>query len=116
MEQSLNKVELKGVVGRISIIEFAGVRKASISLATNYGYRNRDGECVIETTWHIVNAWEGHNIDCFDSITKGTKLHVLGRIRNHKVLDANGGERFISEVIASTVEIVDEEQLTFETN
>lgn len=48
--EQLNKVELLGTVGSISVNTVGGTKMARLSLATNYGYRDREGNAVIETT------------------------------------------------------------------
>ena len=106
MEQ-LNKVELRGVIGVIRVQNVGENRYATMSVATNYCYRGGDGCPVIETTWHIVTAWEGGNCRDLDLLQKGDKIHVTGRLRCRKYLDAVGIERTQTEVIASNLEKVE---------
>jgi single-strand DNA-binding protein len=115
--QQLNKIELKGIVGNIRIQEFDGNRMARIGLATCYGYRDRDGAAVIDTSWHSVVAWEGRNIKDLDKIAKHTKLHVIGRIRYQSYTGMDGVDRISTDIVASRVEIIqDESPLSFETS
>ena len=107
MEQ-LNRVELRGIVGNVRVQQYGDDKMARISLATNYGYKGTDGRPVIETTWHNVIAWEGRNIQDVDMIEKGTKLHVIGRIRYQKYTDSEGVDRVAVDIIASEVEIIHE--------
>ncbi len=107
MEQ-LNRVELRGIVGNVRVQEYDGAKMARISLATNYGYKGRDGAVVIDTSWHNVIAWEGRNIQGLEKIAKGTKLHVLGRVRYQNYMGVDGVDRVATEIIASEVEIIHE--------
>lgn len=107
MEQ-LNRVELRGIVGNVRVQQYGDDKMARISLATNYGYKGRDGAVVIDTSWHNVIAWEGRNIKAVDMIGKGTKLHVIGRIRYQCYTGADGVDRVATEIIASEVEIIHE--------
>ena len=50
MEQ-LNRIEIRGNVGAVRLQVVGNSRVAKISVATNYVYKGRDGEPVIETTW-----------------------------------------------------------------
>jgi len=106
MEQ-LNRIELKGVVGNVRIQDFDGTKGARIGLTTNYCYKDRDGCAVIDTSWHNVIAWEGENIKGLDQITKGTSLHVVGRLRYQNYTATDGVDRVVADVVASFVEIIE---------
>ena len=99
MEQ-LNKVELCGIVGSVRFTTVCNKRMATFSLATNYMYKDSQGCPVIETTWHQIKAW-----DC-PEISKGSKVHVLGRLRANRYTDANGNQKFVYEVLASEVTLL----------
>ena len=49
MEQQLNRIEIKGNVGAVRLQVVGNSRVAKISVATNYVYKGRDGDPVIET-------------------------------------------------------------------
>ncbi len=107
MEQ-LNRLEIRGNVGNVSILKVGETRVAHFSVATNFAYKGRNGEPVMETTWHNVTAWEGNKgIPSLDIIRKGFPIYVVGRLRSQKYSSGDGTERTSTEVIASTVEPVD---------
>ena len=99
MEQ-LNRIELKGTVGSVYVKDFKETKVTNFSLATNYVYTSKDGTPVIETTWHRVVAW-----DC-PEIAKGSKVHVIGRLRAQRYTDANGNPQTFYEVIASEITVL----------
>ena len=107
MEQ-LNKVELRGILGVIRVQNVGEKRIATMSVATNYCYKGGDGCPVIETTWHIVTAWEGSNCRDLDLLQKGDKVCVIGRLRRRKYTDAAGIEHSQMEVVASNLERIEE--------
>ncbi len=108
MEQ-LNRIEIRGNVGNVNIHKVGDARVAHFSVATNFAYKGRNGEPNIETTWHYVTAWEGNKgIPSLDIIAKGFPVYVTGRIRSQKYTANDGTEKTSMEVIASTVEAVDE--------
>ena len=109
MEQ-LNKIEIRGIVGSVYVKDFGNTKVANISVATNYGYTSRDGSAVIETTWHYVTAWEGKDIQNLDQLKKGSRIHVIGRLRNRKYVAADGTERIAYEIVASKVEMIERPQ------
>lgn len=107
MEQ-LNKIEIRGNVGNVLIKTVGGRRVASISVATNYAYKGRNGEPVIETTWHNVTAWEGNKgIPDLDTIEKGFPVYVTGRVRTQKYMGSDGTEKYIMDIVANLIEKVD---------
>ena len=102
MEQ-INRIELLGTIGSVRTQVVGDKRVVNFTMATNRAYKNREGDMVIETTWHNVAAWEGRNIpgDTLDQIEKGATAHVHGRMRTTKHSD-----RTFSEVVAASVEII----------
>ena len=106
MEQ-LNRVELRGNVGYIHIQSVGDRNVAKMIVATNLAYKAQDGGPVIETTWHNVTAWEGREIQNLDRIGKGSKVAVVGRIRQQRYVASDGEERSIYEVLANRISLID---------
>lgn len=104
MEQ-LNRIELRGNVGNVRISTVGSSQVARFSLATNFMYKTKDGEAVVETTWHNIVAWAGKGMPDFNRISKGVPLYVCGRLKSSKYTAGDGTERQIYEVIASRLAI-----------
>ncbi len=104
MEQ-LNRIELRGTVGRTYTMTVEGKKMVNFSLATNSSYHDRQGCPVIETTWHQIIAWEGPGKECIQSITKGSQVYVNGRLRCRRFNGADGIDRTAYEVLAHEVRI-----------
>ena len=96
MEQ-LNRIELRGAVGSVRLQTFSEARVARFTLATNYAYKDKNGEAVIETSWHNVVA------------SKGSKVYVQGRLRYQKYTGSDGVERLATDIVASRLVILDDE-------
>lgn len=109
MEQ-LNKIELRGSIGSIRLQTYNDNPVAHFTLATDYVYKDKDGVPVIETTWHNVTAWEGRDIQKLDELEKGSKVYVLGRVRNQRFTGSDGIDRTSNEVVARRVVKLDQEQ------
>ena len=110
MEQ-LNRIELRGTVGSIKIQKISDANVANFTLATNLAYRDKDGCAIIETTWHNVTAWESKEIKDLGRIEKGSKVHLVGRLRSQRFCGSDGAERTMYEVVARTVELVDDQEV-----
>ena len=107
MEQ-LNRIELRGIVGSSNVRTVGDKRVARFSLATDYIYKGKGGEPVIETTWHNIQAWEGKNIPDVTIIGKGSGVYVTGRYRIQRYQAPDGTEKTSYEVLADKVTILDE--------
>ena len=106
MEQ-LNKVELRGTLGVLRVMPVGDTRYATMSVATNYCYKDAEGCPVIETTWHLVTAWEGKGCPDLSVFRKGDPVHVVGRLRNRRYVDSAGVERTQMDIIANTLERIE---------
>ena len=111
MEQ-LNRIELRGNVGNVRVQSNSdGGQFARFSVATNYVFKGRDGNAVIETTWHNVVAWSGRGMpEDLNAISKGAPVYVVGRLRIQKFTASDGSERQSVEVVARTVELLSAEE------
>ena len=106
MEQQLNSVILRGIIGNAHIQNIGDTQMVRFSVATDYAFKNRSGEAVIETTWHNVTAFKNGKMPDFSSIVKGAGVEVKGRLRNNRYTDVSGAERTCTEILASEICII----------
>ncbi len=111
MEQ-INKIELRGNVGNVKVQNVGERQSVRFSIATNYAYKGKDGNPVIETTWHNVTAWSGKGMPDFNDIDKGSLVQVSGRLRCQKFEGSDGIERTSYEVVANKILIIDTDEGT----
>ena len=104
----LNRIGLRGVVGNARKQKVADRTVVSFSLATDYAFSDAQSNHIIETTWHRCVAWSSESNPDLESIAKGSRVYVVGRLRSQRFTDAAGNERTIYEVVASTVQLVSE--------
>ncbi len=104
--EDINKIELEGRVGNVSVINVGGTSVAHVSLATNEALSNGRGEVALGTVWHCVTIWRGEDVPDPASIRKGDRLHVEGRVRVNKFTGNDNVEKLFYEVIAHRAEIV----------
>ncbi len=105
---ALNKVLLIGNVGRDPEIRHleGGASVASFSLATTERFRDRNGETKEITEWHNIVAWRQLADLAGRFIKKGSQIYVEGRIRSRSWDDANGQKRYITEILADTIQLL----------
>ncbi|MDP3149223.1 MAG: single-stranded DNA-binding protein [Ignavibacteria bacterium] len=104
MAFSLNKVMLIGNLGkdaetRVTPNNFS---VTSFTVATSNSYKGKDGNWVNETTWHNIVAW---NLSDYskESLKKGSKVYVEGRIQTRDYNDKEGNKRYITEIISDRI-------------
>lgn len=107
--ETINRVELQGVVGNVRLQEAGERQVLHFSLVTNRVGRNKEGDNIVEANWHNVEAWEGKNIADLSKIVKGSCVHLIGRIRYTKYVGADKVERIGTDIIAVRLEIVDDD-------
>lgn len=105
MEQ-LNSVIIRGIIGNARIQNIGDTEMARFSVATDYAFKNRQGELVIETTWHQVIAFKNDRMPDFTALVRGAGVEVSGRLRNNRYTDANGVDRSTTEVLAKDIKLV----------
>lgn len=107
---SLNKVMLSGHVGKNpDYVEFNnGGKVAQFSLATtDRGYKTKDGRDVPEKTeWHNIVLRNGLAEVANQYVKKGDKLYIEGKLRTRSYEDANGIQRYITEVYGDNMEML----------
>ena len=111
MEQ-LNRIELKGVVGRAEVNSFNNSQVCNFSVVTEYSTIDKDRNAIIETSWFNVSAWSGKDgmekegMADFYGIQRGVWIEVMGRLRMRKYISQSGEERTATEVIARKVALI----------
>ena len=100
---ALNTVQLLGRVGNDP--KLISERVVVFSLATNESFRNAQGENQTRTTWHdIVSFYPYQNDMLMNSVTKGARILVQGRLNNREVTDREtGNTRRLTNVVANDI-------------
>ena len=108
--QQLNRIELIGIIGNVRTRSVSGDDMvANFSVATNYAYYYNNSP-VIETTWHNVVAFKSEKDIDFDAIVKGSKIHVIGRVKQEPYVDINNEKKYLFKIVASKVEAIPQDE------
>lgn len=103
---TINRVELQGRVGTVRIQPAGNGLVASFSVHTETVYTGSEGNAVCEVVWHHVTAFESNDVKV-EGLARGSLVNVKGRIRNTRYTAADGGERVFTEVLASSLKIIE---------
>ena len=105
MAFNINKVILVGNIGKDPEIRTTqdGSKIASFSLATTESWTEKDsGQKATRTEWHRIVVFNQNLADLVEKyVSKGTKLYVEGQLQTRKWTDAQGVERYTTEVVLS---------------
>lgn len=105
---SVNKVILVGNVGKDAEVRYIdnNVAVATFSLATSETYLAKSGEKVTNTEWHNIVAWRGLGEFAGKYVQKGRQLYIEGRIRTRSYDDKDGVKKYITEILADSIQLL----------
>ena len=104
---SLNKVMLIGNVGQAPDVNQTDKGKvATFNLGITERYRSQDGERKENTEWIKIVAWRNTAEIIEKYVAKGSQLYVEGKIRTRSWSDNDGNKRYVTEVIADSVQML----------
>ncbi len=104
----VNRVILIGRLGtdpELRTLE-SGAKVAKFTLATNERYQDKNGEWQELTEWHNVVAWRSRAEQAERMFKKGSLVYVEGKLTHRKYQDANGQDRYITEVVANYMRLL----------
>lgn len=104
----VNKVILVGNVGKNAEVRYIdnGAAVATFSLATSETYTAKNGEKVTTTEWHNIVVWRALAEFAGKYIQKGRQIYVEGSIKTRSYDDKEGNKRYITEILANTIQLL----------
>ncbi len=104
----LNKVMLIGHLGKDPNFNLTqnGIPVARFSVASSRTYKV-NGEKKEETEWFNIVVWNQLAEVCEKFLHKGSKVYIEGRLQTHKYTDKDNVERYMTEVIANDMQMLD---------
>jgi len=103
---SFNQVILVGRLGTDAEIREVGKSTvAKVRLATNYRYKDKDGNWTDGTDWHTVNIWNPSEA-LQKYLKKGAQIMVTGELRERSYDDKDGNRRYVTEVSVTARNVV----------
>ena len=106
--KSINRVELQGRVGTVRLSPCVGAVAANFSLVTEHHLKSVSGVAIVESTWHNIATFEGGDVS-LDGLSRGALVHLTGRLRTSKYTAADGTERIFTEVVADSLQVLEDE-------
>lgn len=106
-----NRVQLVGNLGGAPELKvFENNKLARFSVATSEYKKNKAGEQITETNWHNIVAWGKLAEIAEQNFEKGSQVVVDGKLVNRSYTDKEGKKRYVTEVVANDVYLVNKKQ------
>jgi single-strand DNA-binding protein len=110
MARGVNKVILIGNLGSDPEVRYlpSGGPVATINIATSESWKDKQtGQNQERTEWHRVVFFNRLAEICGEYLRKGSKVYVEGSLRTRKWQDKNGVDRYTTEIMGSSLQMLD---------
>ena len=110
---SVNKVTIIGNLGRDPENRYlpSGEQVTSIAVATTDRWRDKaTGEQKEATEWHRISFFGKLAEIAGQYLKKGSPVYVEGKLRTQKYTDKDGIERYQTQIIANTMQMLGSKQ------
>jgi single-strand DNA-binding protein len=109
MGRGINKAVIVGTLGNDPEIRYAanGNAVVNVSVATNESWKDREtGEAQERTEWHRIVMFGKLGEIAQQYLKKGSQAYFEGRIRTNKWQDADGNDRYSTQIVASEMQML----------
>ena len=112
---SVNKVIIIGNLGRDPDTRYTaegGTAITTITVATSRRYKDSNGQPQEETEWHRVVFFGRQAEIAAEYLRKGRPVYVEGRLRTRKWQGPDGQDRYSTEIIAESMQMLGSRERT----
>ena len=108
MARGVNKVILIGTLGKDPEVRYSqgGQSLATVSIATNESWKDKNGEKQERTEWHRLKFFGKLAEIAGEYLKKGSQVYVEGSIRTDKYTDKQGVERYATDIIVNEMQML----------
>lgn len=107
--RGVNHVFLIGNLGKDPEIQYieGNIPVAKFPLATTETFKDKKGNTIPQTEWHNIVLWRGLAELAAKYLHKGSLVHIEGCLRTRSWEDKDKNRRFMTEIIASNLVMLD---------
>ncbi len=107
--RGVNRVYLIGNLGKTPEIQYleGNIPVASFPLATTETFKDKNGKLNSQTEWHSIVLWRGLAELASKYLSKGSLVHIEGRLRTRTWEDKDKQRRQSTEIIATNLVMLD---------
>lgn len=108
MARGVNKVILLGNLGNDPEMKHTqgGMAIATLSIATTYSRKDKDGQQVEKTEWHRVKLFGKLGEIAGEYLKKGRQVYIEGSIRYDKFTGQDGVEKYFTDIVADDMQML----------
>lgn len=105
----MNKVILVGNLGADPQIRYtqSGKAVATLSMATNEKWTDKDGTKHEQVEWHRIAVWGRLAEVCGEYLHTGSKIAIVGKKQTRKWEDSDGNTHYTTEIVTREMEMLD---------
>jgi single-strand DNA-binding protein len=106
---SLNRACIIGNLGadpEVKTVLPGGLRVATLRIATNSKWTDKDGTSQEATEWHRVVVWGRLAEIAGQYLKKGRQVYIEGRIQTREWKDQSGQKRYSTEIHAQQMQML----------
>lgn len=105
----VNKAIILGHLGDDPKIKFLpdGGAVTNLSIATSESWKDKNGEKQTKTEWHKIVLYNKLAEIAAEYLRKGSKAYVEGSIKTRKWKDKNDVEKYMTEIVGSSLQLID---------
>jgi single-strand DNA-binding protein len=106
---SVNKVIVLGNLGKDPEVRYtpSGSAVCNLRIATTRNWKSKDsGERQEETEWHSVVLYDRQAEIAGEYLKKGRPVYIEGRLKTRKWTDKEGLERYTTEIVADSMQLL----------
>ena len=110
MARGVNKVIIVGNLGTDPEVRYlpSGSAVANISVATSESWKDKQtGQTQERTEWHRIVLFNRLGEIAGQYLRKGAKVYLEGSLRTRKWQDANGQDKYTTEIVANELQMLD---------
>ena len=107
-KSNLNKTMQIGHLGGDPELKYtpSGTANVTFNLATNRAWKDKDGNKQEVVNWTRCVAWGKLAEIIGEWLKKGSKVYIEGRLETRSYDDKDGQKKYITEVVASDMEML----------
>lgn len=104
---SVNKAIIMGHLGHPpSMNEVNGDKVANFNVATNYYYKDKDGNKQDKTEWHRIVLWGRLAEIAEQYLKKGSPVYIEGRLQTREWKDKEDNKRWTTEIVGQSMQLL----------
>lgn len=117
MAQGVNRVILIGRLGADPELRYVreGLAKTTFRLVTDESYKDKSGTKVERAEWHNIVMWRSTAEAAGKYLKKGSLVYLEGRITSRSYNDKEGNKKYVTEIEAKNMTMLDSRKATGET-